>query len=60
MKLQDLDRKQVLTLVAIPLMIAALFIVPTVLENLYSIPAVYGAFGMIIIYFLLDQYMKRS
>ncbi|WEL19778.1 hypothetical protein [Candidatus Nanohalococcus occultus] len=60
MKLQDLDRKQVLTLIAIPLMIAALFIVPTVLESLYSIPAVYGAFGMIIIYFLLDQYMKRS
>lgn len=60
MKLEDLSRKQVLTIIAIPLMILALFALPVLGKKIFQIPTLYTAFGMIFLYFLLDQYMKRS
>jgi hypothetical protein len=58
MKLEEINRNQVLTLLAIVLLLFGLLGLPLVLQHLYGISAIKTAFAVIVVYAVINWYMK--
>lgn len=59
-KIRQLDRKQAFTLISIVVLLLGLLAVPPLLQHFYGINAVKTAFAVIIVYALLNWYMKKK
>lgn len=59
MRLEEINKDQALTILLIILVLAGLLVLPIALQHLYNIDAVTTAFGVIVIYALINWYMKN-
>lgn len=60
MEPEDLTRKQLKGLLMIAAILFGILVVPPALQYLYGVDAVKTAFVVIILYFLIDQVMKKD
>lgn len=60
MDIKDLDRDQMVTVLLIGGVLFGLLGLPLILQDLYNIDAIKVAFGVIIVYALINWYMKKE
>lgn len=60
MEIGELDRKQSLTLLAAALLLFGLLVLPLLVQEFYGVNAVKTAFVVIVIYALVNWWMKNQ
>lgn len=60
MKLEDIDQRQALTVLAIVLLLFGLLGLPLILQHLYGVSAIKVAFGVIVLYAIINWYMQNQ
>lgn len=60
MKIEEINRDQSVTVLLIVGVLFGLLGLPLILQNLYGIDAVKVAFGVIVVYALINWYMQKQ
>ncbi|QKQ98284.1 hypothetical protein GKQ38_02000 [Candidatus Nanohaloarchaea archaeon] len=57
--MQELDREKALTVLGIAAVLAGLLVVPPLVQKIYGFSAVKTAFGVIVLYAIINYAMKK-